>query len=137
MSRKSGCPLSANVNIIFSAFLSHSCCGLSSLVERHFFSDPCPRNDHCPDPNLFAKRETSRAFDSHSFSLSFDHHEMSLSIDMKMIRPKNFSGVPLNLKNNSWTLWLSSNVMNPGKMFHSNSVGSHQFCPKLCIIVNF
>ena len=52
--RKSGCPLPANVNIICSAILSHYPCGLSSLIEYHFFSDPGPRNDHCPAPNLFA-----------------------------------------------------------------------------------
>ena len=33
MARKIGCPLSANVDIIFSAILSHSPCGLSSLIE--------------------------------------------------------------------------------------------------------
>ena len=50
-------PLSAKVNIIFSAILSHSPCGLSSLIEYHFFSDPGPRNDHCSAPNLFARNE--------------------------------------------------------------------------------
>ena len=50
-------------------------------------------------------------------------HEMSLNIDMKMIRPVRFSGSTLNLDSNSWTLWLSCNVVNPGKMFHSNFVG--------------
>ena len=45
---------SVNVNIIFSAILSHSPCGLSSLIEYHFCYDPGPRNDHCPAPNLFA-----------------------------------------------------------------------------------
>ena len=102
--RKTGCVLSANVNIICYAILSHSPSGLSSLIEYHFFSDPGPRNDRCPFPNLFAYRETSRAFDSHSFLLSLDHHEMSLNIDMKMIRPVNFSGVTLNLDSSSWTL---------------------------------
>ena len=56
--------------------------------------------------------------------MSLDPHEMSLNIDMKMIRPVNFSGVTLNLDSNSWTLWQSCNVVNPGKMFHSNSIGS-------------
>ena len=41
------------LNIINSSILSHSPCGLSSLLEHHFFSDPGPRNDHCPAPNLF------------------------------------------------------------------------------------
>ena len=65
------------------------------------------------------------AFDSHSTLLSLDPHEMSLNIDMKIIRPVNFSGVTLNLDSNSWTLWQSCNVVNPGKMFHSSSIGSH------------
>ena len=49
---------------------------------------------------------------------------MSLNIDMKMIRPVKFSGVTLNLDSNSWTLWQSCHVVNPGKRFHSNSIGS-------------
>ena len=117
------------------SILSHSPCGLSSLVEYHFFSDPGPRNDHCPDPKLFSKRETSWAFDSHTVSLSFDPHELSLNIDMKMIRPVNYSGVTLDLNSNSWTLWLSCNVVNPVKIdvpleFHwltINSVQSYVF----------
>ena len=51
--RKTGCLLSANVSIICSAILSHSPCGLYSLVEHHFFSDPGPKSDHCPAENLF------------------------------------------------------------------------------------
>ena len=43
---------------------------------------------------------------------------MSLYIDMKMTRPVKFSGVTLNLDCNSWTLWQSCNVVNPGKTFH-------------------
>ena len=76
------------------------------------------------------KRETSWALDLHSFSLSFDPHEMLLNIDMKMTRPVNFSGVTLNLNGSSWTLWLSCNVLNPGKMFHSNSIGSPSILSK-------
>ena len=94
------------------------------------FSDPSPKNDHCPAPNLFAKRETSLAFDSHSFLLCLDLHEMSLNIDMKMIRPVNFSGVTLNLNSNSWTLWQCCNVVNPGKTIHSNSIGSPSILSK-------
>ena len=55
---------------------------------------------------------------------------MSLNIDMKMIRPVNFSGVTLNLDMNSWTLLQSCNVVNPGKMFHSNSIGSPSIVSK-------
>ena len=131
VARKTGCPLSANVNIIFSAIWSHSPCGLSSLTEYHVFSDPDKRNDHCPAPNLFANRGTSWAFDSHSTLLSFDPHEMSLNIDMKMILPLKFSGVSFDLNNNSWNSWLSCNVLNPGKIFHSNSIGSPSILSKV------
>ena len=58
------------------------------------------------------------------FLLSLYPHEMSLNIDMKITRPVNFSGVTLNLGSNSWTLWQSCDVVNPGKIFHSNSIGS-------------
>ena len=80
---------------------------------------------------FFANGETSWAFDSHSFLLSFDPQEMSLNIDMKIIRPVKFSGVSLNLNSKSWTLWLSCNVVNPGKIFHSNSIGSPSICPSV------
>ena len=103
MARKAGCPLSASVKNILSAISSHSLCGLSSLIENQFFSEPGPMNDHCPFPNLFAY-ETSRAFDSHSFSLPFDSQEMTSS--------------------------LSCNVVNLGKMFHSNSIGSPSILSK-------
>ena len=68
---------------------------------------------------------------------------MSLNIDMKIIRPVNFSGVKLNLDMNSWTLLQSSNVVNRGKIFHSNSIGSPSsvskvlYCDELLNQVNF
>ena len=48
---------------------------------------------------------------------------MSLNIDMKMIRSSNSDG-SLMFDMNSWTLLQSCNVVNPEKMFHSNSIGS-------------
>ena len=63
--------------------------------------------------------------------LSLDLHEMSLNIDMKIIRPVNFAGVKLNLDSNSGTLWQSCNVVNPGKIFHSNSIGSPSILSKV------
>ena len=64
------------------------------------------------------------------FVLPLNPHEMSLKIDMKIIRPVNFSGVTLNLDSNSWTSVQSSNVVNPGKIFHSNSIGSPSILSK-------
>ena len=52
MTRKTGCPLSTNVNNIFSLILSLSPCGLSTLMEHHFFSNPDWRKDHCLVPSL-------------------------------------------------------------------------------------
>ena len=81
---------------------------------------------------IFLQREKRvEHFDLHSFLLSLDPHEMSLNIDMKMIRPVNFSGVTLNVDSNSWTLWQSCNVVKPGKILHSNSIGSPSIASKV------
>ena len=55
---------------------------------------------------------------------------MSLNIDMKIIRPVNFFGSSLNLDSNSWTSRTSCNVVNPEKIFHSNSIGSPSMLSK-------
>ena len=106
-------------------------CGLLSQVEYHFFSDPSPKNDHLLGKNLLALIETRLALDSDSCSLSSDLHEMSLNIDMKMIRPVNSSGTVLIFDRNSWTLLQSCNVVNAGKIFHSNSIGSPSIVSKV------
>ena len=93
-----------------------------SSWSYHFVSDPGRRNDQRPAGNLFATRDTSLELAIHSVSLSLFHHLMSLSIDMKIIRPWNCSGSPILLLN-FWTSWTSSNVGNPLKIFHSNSIG--------------
>ena len=81
-------------------------------------------NDHCPLPNFLAYKDTSRAFAKHYCSLSLIPQEMSLNIDMNRILPVKFSGVSPNLLSKLLTLSQSCNVVNPGKMFHSNSVDS-------------
>ena len=58
----------------------------------------------------------------HSHSLSSDHHIMSLNIAMKIIRPSNCDGSPI-LVMNAWILLKSCDVVNPGKIFHSNYIG--------------
>ena len=128
--RKTGCPLSLNLIIINSATLSHSPCGLSLQVEYHFVSDPCARNDLCPAGNLSANKDTSVELVIHSFSVSLIHHMMSLNIDMKIIRPWNCYG-SLILFMNFWTSWTSCDVVNPGKIFHSNSIGSPSIVSKV------
>ena len=123
VARKTGCPLSPNLIIINSATRSHFPPGLSLLVEYHSISDPGPRNDQHPAGSLFANRDTSVELAIHSVSLSLFHHMMSLNIDMKIIRPLNCDGSPI-LFMNFWTSRTSSNVVNPGKILHSNSIGS-------------
>ena len=81
-------------------------------------------NDHCPIPNFFASTLTTLAFAKHSSLLPFLSQEMSLNIDIKRILPGKVSGVSPKLLSRSVTLPQSCNVVNPGKMFHSNSVGS-------------
>ena len=68
---------------------------------------------------------------------------MSLNIDMKIIRPWKCSG-SLTLFMNFWNLLMSCNVVNPGKIFHSNSTGSPPivstkvlYCDELLNQLNF
>ena len=62
---------------------------------------------------------------------------------MKMIRPVSSSGFSLIFDMNSWTLLQSCNVVNPGKIFHSNSIGSPSivskvlYCDELLNQLNF
>ena len=90
-------------------------CGLSSLIECHFFSEPGPMGDHCPLPKLLAYRDTSMTFARHSVALSFVPQEMSLNIDINRIFPVNCSGVSCNLNSKRLTSSLSCNELNPGK----------------------
>ena len=122
------------LNNISSAILFHSLCGLSSIIEHHSSPDPGPRNDNCLAPNLFAKRETSWALDSHSVLLSLDHHEMSLNIDMKVILPVKFSGVSSNLNNKSLTLDWAATYWILGKYSTRNPLARRQFCSSFCIL---
>ena len=91
---------------------------------------------------IFAKKDASVELAIHSVSLSLCHHMMSLNIDMKIIRPWNCSGSPTLLMN-FWTSWTSSNVVDNGKMFHSNPIGSPSIvskvlsCDELLNQVNF
>ena len=121
VARKIGHPLSANSTNIFSATLSQIPFGLSSLMEYNCFSEPGPMNDHCPIPNFFA---STLAFAKHSSLLPFLSQEMSLNININKILAVEVSGVSPDLLSRSVTLPQSCNVENPGKMFHSNSVGS-------------
>ena len=73
-------------------------------------------------PTLLANGETIWAFDSQSILLSLNPHEMSLNIDMKIVLLMKLSDVSINLNSKRMTFWLSCNVLNPWKIFHSNSI---------------
>ena len=89
------------------------------------------------------KKDTNVALALHPRSLSSDPHKMSLNIDMKIIRPLKFCGCTLIFDKNYWTLLQSCNVLNPGNIFHSNSIGSPSivsrvlYCGELLNQLNF
>ena len=58
------------------------------------------------------------------------HEEMSLNIDINRILPVKFSVVSPNLHSKLLTSSLGCNVLNPGKIFHSNSIGSPSILSK-------
>ena len=129
VARKTGCPLSPNLIIINSATLSHSPRGLSMEVEYHFFSDPSPRNDQRPAGNLFANKDkcgVSNTFLFIVYGSPYDviehRHEDNSSLELRWV-----AHFVLNL----WTSWTSCNVVNPGKIFHSNSIGSPSIVSKV------
>ena len=125
---KIGCPLSANSSNTCSAILSQALCGLFS-EEYHFFSEPGPINDHCPIPNLLASTFTTPAFAKHSSLLPFQSQEMSLNIDRNRILLVKVSGDCPQELSTLLILSQSCNVVNLGKMFHSNSVDSPLIAP--------
>ena len=63
----------------------------------------------------------------HTFFFSFLSQEMSLNIYMKIL-PVKVSGVSPNLLSRSVTLPQKRNVVNPGKIFHSNHFFRHRLC---------
>ena len=90
------------------------------------------QNDHCPIPNLLANIFTDSAFPKHSSLLSYLSQKMSLNIDINRILPVKDSGVcPIELSI-SLILPQSCNVVNPGKMFLSNSVDSTLIASYFC-----
>ena len=115
----------------FCNFLSLTPCGLSSLIQYHFFPEPGPMNDHCPFPNLFACRETSVAFATHCSSLTFVP-QMSLNIDINRILPVKISGVSFNLNSKRLTSSLSCNVLYPGKYSTRIPLARRRCCQSFC-----
>ena len=120
----SECPLSLKLSIMSLATRSHFPFGLYVWVPYHFFSDPGPRNDQCPCASLCAQSATIWEFATHISSCPFSHRTMSLYIGMKIVLPVSCSG---SLCISVIIFWISvriCNEVNPGKIFHSNSIGS-------------
>ena len=122
--RNTGCPLSLKLSNMCSATSSHSPFGLYVFDPYHFFSDPGPRNDHCPCGNIRAYPATVVDFATHISLFSLLPHEISLNIDRKMIRPVNCSGPHFISVIMFWMSARICNVVNPVKFVHSNSIGS-------------
>ena len=93
---------------------------ISLLQNTTSFAEPGSINDHCPIPNFFASTLTALAFAKHSSLLPFLSQEMSLNIDINRILLVKVSGASPKSLSGSLTLPQSCNVVNPGKMFHSN-----------------
>ena len=122
--RKMGCPLSANSSNISSATWSPSSLWDYSRKDTTSSREPGPMKDHWPIPNLPANVFTMLAFLRHSSLLSYQSQKMSLNIDINRILPVKDSGVCPKELSRSLILSQSCNIVNPGKMFHSNSVDS-------------
>ena len=65
-----------------------------------------------------------KAFLKHSFLLPFLSQELSLNVDINRILPVKVAGVCPKSLSRSLILPQSCNVVNPGKIFHWNSVDS-------------
>ena len=126
--RKIGQTLSANSNNIHSAIVSQIPCGLSSLIEYHFFSEPRPMNDHCPSPiQIFS----CVVFSS---TRNFVEHQHKQNSSCEILWCLAYSGVSPNLNSKLLTSSLSCNVLNPWKIFHSNSIGSPSILSKFLYV---
>ena len=103
-------------------------CSIHHLACWHefrttFSHNQSPRNDQHSCGNFLAYAATFMEFAKQFSWFPCVLHTMSLYIDMKMILPMNCSGSHLN---SAIMFWISSripNVMNPGTIFHSNSIG--------------
>ena len=71
----------------------------------------------------------------HCCLLSFPSQEMSLNIDIKRILPVKVSGVCPNELSRLLILSQSCNVVNPGKIFHSNSARFSFYIVKIAVVL--
>ena len=132
VARKTGCPLSPNLNIINSATLSHCLCGLSLQVEYHFVSDPGARNDQRPGGNLFCEYR-------HKCGVSNTFPFIVRRSPYDVIEHRHEDNSSLEL------CWVAHFVhefldfvdeLQCGESCTRVPLAHHQLCPKFCIVVN-
>ena len=124
VARNMGCPISLKLRKISVATRSDSPPGLKVSVGFHFMSVPRSRNDQWLEENFFKISSTRVELSRHTCSFCGFLHTMSLCIDMKMILPWSCSGFHAKVSINLWFSWRFCNVVNLGKIIHSNSIGS-------------
>ena len=126
--RKTGHPLSTNSNNILSSILSQISCGLSSLIEYHFFSEPGSMNDHGP----FSKSSCIQRYD---FSICQTFFFIVFSSTRNVVEhrheydpPAKFSGVSPNLNIKLLTSSLRGNELYPGKFSTRVPLARRRIC---------
>ena len=123
VAQKIGHPLSANSNNILSPILYQVPWGMSSLIESHFSQN----QDQWMTIVIFqiflhTKIRVERLPDI-LLCLLF-HKKCRWTSTRLSFLPVKFSSVSPNLLSKLFTPSLSCNVLYPGKLFHSNSIGS-------------
>ena len=103
---------------------------VSSLIQVR-------KKDQRPSKNLRAEFATVTEFILHFSMFPRSPHTMSLYIDMKMILALNCSGSHWNAVSISRISSRIPTVVNPGKIFHSNSIGSPSIRSKIFEITCF
>ena len=100
-----------------------------SLIQCHFFSEPGPINDHCPFSKSFGIQRNEFGI-CQTFLFVVFRSTRNVVEHRHRILPVKFSGVSSNLNSKLLTSSLSCNVLNPRKIFHSNSIGSPSILSK-------
>ena len=96
-----------------------------SLKENHFFSEFGPINGPLSNTKFLCKYfDDSGIFPNILLCCLFCHKKCRWTSTKRKFVMWKVSGVSPNLLSRSVTLPQGCNVVNPGKMFHSNSVGS-------------
>ena len=87
-------------------------------------ADSVPLSSRLENVQFFSKMAIRRALVKHTRSFCASLHAMSLHIDTKMILLWNCSHSQPKFFSNVWISWRIFNVVCPGKIIHSTSIGS-------------